>query len=146
MGRYLVVANQTLGSEPLLEELRARAEDEEDCSFHVVVPATPPSEFHFHSEGEAVAVARERLEGALARLKEAGLSVSGVVGDPHPEDAVRDALRAAECEGVIVCTLPVGISRWLRLDLPHRISRIVDVPVVHVTAEPEEVEAGGGGA
>ena len=40
MRRYLVVANQTLGGEQLLAEVRKRMEGG-PCSFHVVVPATP---------------------------------------------------------------------------------------------------------
>ena len=35
---------------------------------------------------------------------------------------------------VLVSTLPTTLSRWLRQDLPHRISRKVDVPVAVVTS------------
>ena len=41
MTRYLVVANQTIDSEELAEQLRAVLAAG-PCQFHFVVPATPP--------------------------------------------------------------------------------------------------------
>ena len=41
---------------------------------------------------------------------------------------------------IIVSTLPRYLSRWLHLDLPHRIGRAVDVPVTHVIASPEPAD------
>lgn len=35
---------------------------------------------------------------------------------------------------MIVCTLPPGVSRWLRADLVHRVERHTDLPVQHVFA------------
>jgi hypothetical protein len=35
---------------------------------------------------------------------------------------------------VIVCTLPPGVSRWLRADLVSRVERASDLPVSHVFA------------
>ena len=50
MRRYLVVANQTLGGGQLLQLLRHLAE--RPSSFHILVPATPPSD-HLWTESEA---------------------------------------------------------------------------------------------
>jgi hypothetical protein len=61
MRRYLVVANQTLGSNELYEEVRACLASG-PCTFHIVVPATPPTEHLTWTEGEAHALARDRLE------------------------------------------------------------------------------------
>lgn len=36
---------------------------------------------------------------------------------------------------VIISTLPVGISRWLKLDLPSRTQRMVECPVTTVEAD-----------
>lgn len=67
----------------------------------------------------------------------AGLEVeAGLVGDPDPVAAVDDALPTREFDEVVVATLPRGISRWLRLSLPHRLRRMTDLPVTHVTAHP----------
>lgn len=134
MRRCLVVANQTLGGDPLLEEVTERARAGVGA-FHVVVPATPPHSFATWTEGEALAVADERLHQALRRFKEAGLDATGEVGDPNPLDAVADAWREGDFAEIIVSTLSPGLSRWLRQDLPHRLERRYTVPVTHVVAE-----------
>jgi GABA permease len=70
-------------------------------------------------------------------MQDAGLYLDAtVVGDPDPVAAVGDALRAREFDEVIVSTLPRGVSRWLRLSLPHRLERMTDLPVHHVIAHP----------
>jgi 2Fe-2S iron-sulfur cluster binding domain len=38
----------------------------------------------------------------------------------------------------VVCTLPPGISRWLKLDLVHRAERKFGLRVIHVVAEAVE--------
>lgn len=136
MRRYLVVANQTLGGEHLMEELRDLA-SEGRCRFHVVVPATPPQEQWVHTEGEAIAVAEDRLERAFARFGELDAEVSGEVGAERPLDAIRDAVRHDDYDGIVLSTLPAGISRWLGMDLPHRVERTFDLPVTHVVAEAQ---------
>jgi hypothetical protein len=59
------------------------------------------------------------------------------VGDPSPVEAIRDALRDREFDGIILSTLPPGISRWLRQDLPSRVEKEFDLPVTHVIGEAE---------
>ncbi len=125
MRRYLVVANQTLGGEPLLREIRA-CRSAEPSSFHVVVPATPVTEHGTWTEGKARAVAHERLDRMLASLRAEGAAASGEVGDANPLLAIDDALRRHEIDEIIISTLPPGISRWLHQDLVHRVARRFD--------------------
>jgi GABA permease len=135
MRRYLVVANQTLGGEPLMREIRKRR-GSEPSSFHVLVPATPVSEHGTWTEGKARAVATERLEHMLASLRSEGVPASGQVGDANPLFAIDDVLRNHEIDEIIISTLPPGISRWLRQDLVHRVTRRFDRPVTHVVTAP----------
>jgi hypothetical protein len=44
--RYLVVANQTLGSAELRQEIRKRFEPDPDSSFYVLVPNTRAEDYH----------------------------------------------------------------------------------------------------
>jgi hypothetical protein len=127
----LVVANVTAGSDELLECLRDRA-DQGACRFTLVMPASG-------------AAARVRLEEALEGMRAAGLdNVEGRVGDPDPVVAVMDIWDPMKFDEVIVSTLPTGSSRWLGLDLPHRLEKLTSVPVRHVVSRPpaEEVPTG----
>lgn len=137
MRRYLVMANQTLGGEHLARKVQEILQGG-PARFHIVVPATPPQEQATWTEGAAVAIAQERLEKALARFRELGAEAEGEVGDPDPIQAIRDALTDGSFDEIILSTLPAGISRWLKLDLPHRVEKHFDLPVTHVEATPEE--------
>jgi hypothetical protein len=137
--RYLVVANQTLAGKHLLDRVR-ECLSEGTSTFHVVVPATSPSEHAVWTEGEAIALARERLDAALVAFRKLGADADGEVGDPSPLEAIRDAILDREFDGIILSTFPPGISRWLGQDLPHRVEKAFDLPVTHVVAE-EEPEA-----
>jgi hypothetical protein len=124
----LVVANVTAGSDELLEALRERAE-QGACRFTLVMPASG-------------AEARTRLQEALERMRDAGLdNVEGRVGDPDPVVAVMDMWDPMKFDEIIVSTLPTGSSRWLGLDLPHRLEKLTSVPVHHVVSQPEPAEA-----
>lgn len=133
MKDYLVVANLTLGGTHLLDELRRRS-DEGPCRFHVVVPANVNPGGWTHTQGEARAIAQERLQQAIERFQGLGLEVDGQVGDERPLDAMQDALRRWSCDEVILSTLPAGASRWLGMDLVSKAVRTLPIPVTHVEA------------
>jgi hypothetical protein len=141
MARYLIVANQTLGGELLNERVRQLL-SQGPCSFHVVVPATHTKDQTFYTEGGSHAVAEKRLEAALERFRGLGAEVDGEVGDASPMLAVRDCLMSGTYDGVLLSTLPPGVSRWLKQDLPHRLERTFGVPVIHLTGQYEEVGTG----
>jgi GABA permease len=139
MRRYLVVANQTLLSEELRAAVRERL-GRPPCRFHVLVPATPPKDQLFWTEGAALHVARERLEQALAWMHAEGAISTGSIGDADPVLAVGDALPRDQFDEIVVSTLPPGLSRWVRQDLPHRIARHTELPVSHVVAHVTALE------
>lgn len=136
MRRYLVVANQTLGGEALVARIRDLAR-RGPCEFRLVVPASPPRD-HMWTEGEARATARKSLDAALARFAGMGVAVEGEVGDGDPMLAIGDVLRDhGPFDEIIVSTLPRSLSRWLKIDLPHRAEAAFGLPVTHVVGEPE---------
>lgn len=139
MRRYLVVANQTLLGERLLAEIRDRLQAG-PCRFHVVVPATHGRDHAVWTEGHDCVIAQERLTEALERFRAEGAVVDGEVGDEHALDAVGDVLRREPpFDQVILSTLAPGLSRWINQDLPHRIERAFNVPLVVVVALPVAV-------
>jgi len=134
MRRYLVVANQTLLGGPLLgrvQECLAAG----PCQFHIVVPATHAPGRAMQTEVRDRAIAVERLRTGLERFRALGVDVEGEVGDARPIDAIRDVmLHAPPFDEIILSTLPPGLSRWLRQDLPHRIQRTFEMPMSIVIA------------
>jgi hypothetical protein len=124
----LVVANITAGSDELISCLRQRSA-EGACRFTLVMPASG-------------AEARRRMDEALERMRAAGLdNLEGKVGDPDPIVAVMDVWDPMKFDEIIVSTLPTGSSRWLGLDLPHRLEKLTSVPVRHVVSQPPREEA-----
>lgn len=123
--RVLVVAYRTAATPALLNAVRERAE-RGPCSFTLVVPRP-----YFDPDTEEAAAT---IELAVPLLEEqAGGHVDAIVGDTDPLAAVRDALEAERYDEVIVSTLPRRVSRWLRVDLPHRVEKL-GVPVTTIVA------------
>ena len=56
--------------------------------------------------------------------------------------AIHDAINLGHYDEIIISTLPLGISRWLKLDLVSK-TRGLGLPVTHVEAT-NKVEAGAG--
>jgi hypothetical protein len=140
MSRYLVVANQTLGSRELIAELEARR-DRGPSTFHLLVPVTHPA--GAWAEGQVLAAATQRLEDAMRDLKARGLDVeSGETGDVSPVRAIGDVLLRDPFDEIILSTLPPGPSRWLHQDVPHRVARMYKVPLTHVVAHSVPVATG----
>ena len=136
MARYLVVANQTLGGESLTSIIKEHAQ--EGGQFHVVVPATEPAHDRGSTAGgSGVDVARDRLEEELQRCRVEGIEATGEVGAADPMQAIRDALKDNRYAGLIISTLPAGVSRWLHRDLPHRAVRTFKLPVEWVEARSD---------
>lgn len=135
----LVVANRTADSPELIAALRQRAA-RSPTSFTLLVPAVPRGLAWAADMKAGGSEAVSRAEIGAERIRRSGLEVdAAIVGDPDPLAAIGDALRSRKFDQVVLCTLPRGISRWLRLSLPHRLRRTTNVPVLHVTAHPRQV-------
>ena len=135
--RLLVVANVTLGGDHLTDLLRQRLEDD-SCSIHVLVPASPDPAQWVDDEMQDIELARDRLHTALKRFGALGCEVTGETAEGRPVDVVGDVLRRESFDEIIISTLPVGPSRWLHADVVSRLQRAVSIPVTHVvgTVEP----------
>jgi hypothetical protein len=140
MPSYLLIANQTADGPELRRWARnAVARSRTRCRFHLVVPATRVERRFTWTAGESRAAARRHLEQGMANLADLGAVVTGEVGDESPLLAAGDALREHAVDTVVVSTLPVGRSRWLRADLVSRLRRYATVPVVPVACPAELV-------
>ncbi len=142
MAHYLLVAHQTAASQELIDRVREMTSEEADATFTLLVPATPVQHLLTWVEGEARALAQRDAETARMALEMTGARIArATVGDPSPLTAIDDELRErkGEYEGIVICTFPPGISRWLKLDLPHQAERRFGLPVIHVVStRPEQ--------
>jgi nucleotide-binding universal stress UspA family protein len=133
----LVVAHQTAATRPLLDAVRERAR-RSPARFHLVVPRQPHG---MHKVVDPLEAGEEEaqhvLADALPKLSAAAATeVSGEIGDPEPLMAIQDAVNLGHYDEIIISTLPLGISRWLKLDLVSK-ARALGLPVTHVLAQSE---------
>ena len=134
MSKVLVVANQTAESDELLAALKERAE-QGDCEFTLLVPATPHGVQWAANMNAGEEEAEEHLDGLAERLRGTGIPVKEAkVGDPDPLAAVQDVCNFDKFDEIIVSTLPLHVSKWLKLDLPHKVEHATGLPVRHVEA------------
>ena len=129
--RTLVVANKTVGGEPLIGLLRGKAQ-ESPHSFIVVMPqgSTQPGD------------APERLGRVLERLHAEGLEATGQVMDPDPFTAIQNALQFYAVDEIVISTFPGERSGWMRSDLIARVQGTTSKPVEHVVVKQSDVEQG----
>lgn len=138
MRRYIVVAHKTLGGAYLLDRIRQLRDDDPYCRFHIVVPTHSPAVEGF-SATSVQAPARAALDEVLDRLAAMRIGATGEVGDEDPVDAVGKVIEREGSEsfvGIIVSTLPLGISRWWHADVVSRLETAYpEVPITHLVAD-----------
>jgi hypothetical protein len=122
----LVIANQTVVSEPLLARIRERAAGS-PASFLLVAP---------QGDEEEHADAARRLRLALTELRSEGIDAHGQVVHPDPYTAARHIVNDERVDEIIVSTFPGERSGWLRRDLVQRLRKDTGLPVDHVVSAP----------
>jgi hypothetical protein len=136
----LLVAHRTAATAGLADAVRHRA-GEGPARFTLLVPRIAHGLHRLADpEEQDDSEARETLAQALPILSEAaGSPVEGMIGDPTPLTAIEDAVNAGHFDEIILSTLPATVSKWLKLDLPSKVTGL-GLPVTTVTAV--EAEAG----
>jgi GABA permease len=133
--RILVIANRTCPCEALVDEVASRADGAAVADVLVVAPALNSRLRHLASDVDAaLARAKERVDQAVAKLRNRGLSVRGYVGDANPLLAIEDALAEYPATEIVIATLPPGESHWLERRLIEKARARFGVPVVHVVS------------
>jgi len=134
----LVVAHETAPTPALLAAVRERVAAG-PARFHLLVPnlaehaeLTEAEREHRHADGERM------LALALPLVEEAsGGAADGSVSYRHdPMDAIEETLRDGDFHEIILSTLPHSVSRWLHVDLPHRVAHL-GLPLTTVIAREQ---------
>jgi hypothetical protein len=162
---YLVVANQTLPGAELRDAIRTRLEAGPSSFHVLVPNTRPrdlggdvgkgwigpvgepygwvgsrdgveggPAVRRTRAKG-AAAHAQHRLGQLLGDLRRLGVDADGELGDADPLKAVGAVLKYHQVDEILLSTLPKPMSRWLAMDLPHRLQRRFGLPVTTVTTK-----------
>lgn len=135
--RILVIANETVGGDPLRKQIEERSSGY-DTEVLVVSPALNSPIRHWASdEDPAREEARRRLEASLERLRTNGIEASGEVGDADPLQAIEDAVRTFGPDEIIISTHPEGRSHWLERGVVTGARERFAVPITHVVVDLE---------
>ena len=125
MKHILVVANRSVATPTLLEEIGRRSAAE-DCEISLLIPDAPDD-----TAGDWT------LRHAVKLIsRSSGAPVRGLRSRRDAYEAIAEALRDDHYDEVVISTLPRARSRWLHRSLPRRVARL-GVPVSVVTPEGE---------
>jgi hypothetical protein len=133
--RILVIANETVAGDTLHAMIRQKSEGYR-TNVLVVAPAQPSPLQHFASDDDpGRRAALQRVDASLAKLREAGFSAQGQVGDPDPLQSIEDALRTFGPDEIIISTHPEGRSHWLERKIVEHARDRFAVPITHVVVD-----------
>ena len=141
--RVLVVAHKTAATAALMDAVRERAA-RGPARFHLLVPNPHhPSWRPAEASHPDVTEGEQVLALALPLIEEAsgGCPTDGRVSPRHdPMDAIEETLHEEDFDEIILSTLPRAVSRWLHLDLPHRVAHL-GLPLTTVIAQERARES-----
>jgi len=132
----LAVANRTASGEELLDALKAKAQAESDSRERLFIVLVPQE----GGGGASARRARTRLSLVLQRLRDAGMTGAGMIGDPDPYTAIMNALQYFRVDDIIISTFAETKSGWLRADLVDRVRNASGKDVEHIV-QPDPVRA-----
>jgi hypothetical protein len=124
----LAVANRTASGDALLAALEGKAAQENDKRERLFIVVVPQE----GGDGHHSRRARTRLALVLRRLRDAGLTAAGMIGDPDPYTAITNALQYFRVDDIVISTFEGTKSGWLRADLVDRVRNATGKPVEHV--------------
>ena len=138
MAQYLIVTHKTAFAPELREKVSELMGNDAEAEFGILVPQTAGENYTW--EGETVNPAQETAEALSEALESTlGANVSRIaIGVDDPLQAIADELRIGnrDYDALVISTLPLGVSQWLRRDLVHQATRKFGLPVHHVIGTP----------
>ena len=134
--RILVIANETVGGEELLAELKRRVGGQREAQVFVVSPALNTKLRHWVSdEDQARVAAQNRLDESLETMRAAGIEARGQIGDSDPLQAIEDGIRIFAPDEMVISTHPEGRSNWLERGIVESTRTRFACPVTHVVVD-----------
>ena len=135
MARILVLANKTAESPELLEALKGKGTEHQ---YVLVVPASGGVLEKAADPDAAREHTQPHLDAALEKLRSEGFNIEGSIGDGDPVAAVQYAVNFGQFDEIVISTLPLRASKWLKLDPPSKAQRASGLPVTHVETKQHD--------
>jgi hypothetical protein len=133
-----LVANETAESQEMLDAVAEINAHDPDAEFVIVIPATPLKLLQqFEGTGKSArGLAAQRAQSTRRHLESRGIRVRSTrIGNWDPYLAIEEELVNEKYGAIVLSTLPPGVSRWLRMDLPSRVARRhPEIRLVHVVS------------
>ncbi|MBJ7455787.1 MAG: cbb3-type cytochrome c oxidase subunit I, partial [Thermoleophilia bacterium] len=126
----VVIANETVASAALIDEIRHRASE-----------GLWRFTFAVANEGGDSRAADRRLQVALSVLAEAGIDASGTVVEGDPFAAAAAITAEEDVHEVMLATYPTGQSGWMADDMVDRLRKSTGLGITRVVVRPEEARA-----
>ena len=123
----VVIANQTVASSALIDEVRRRAHE-----------GLWRFTFAVANESGDHRAAERRLQVALSVLAEAGIDASGTVVDGDPFAAAKAVMSEEDVHEVMLATFPTGQSRWMADDMVDRLRKVTGLGITRVVVRADE--------
>ena len=132
MAHYLIVTHRTAFAPELRVKVGELIAADPAAEFGILVPGSPGENYTW--EGETIDSSRQTAETLAENLEKLGANVSRVaIGSDDPLQAIAAQLQPNHTyDTLVICTLPLGVSHWLRLDVVHNAQRKFGLPVIHV--------------
>lgn len=137
MRTILAVANETIGGQSLIDAVLQKASGG-GTRVVICVPRSKPRHGNIIYDEAVYDAAQTRIDLARGFLRQHDIPAVGDVGDPDPYSATMDAVAEWSPDEIIISTLPVQASGWLRHDLIERIEGATGLPVTHVVTDIDE--------
>ena len=132
MKTVLVLTDGTEVGAHVTTRIHELHQEADDLAVYVLVPAAKVVYSIHGSEVPGTERAEVQLQEAMQLFENIGVRVDGEVGGHDPVQATRTVLSRMKPDLILVSTLPLGSSRWLNMDLPHRLRRRFGIPVEYV--------------
>lgn len=135
--RIVILANEAIGGEALVDEIRRHTEGRQGEAY-LVAPALveSPLELAAGDVDDEIEQARRRLAASIAALQRHAIKATGNVGEADPNLALEDALRLFPADEVIMVVHPRERRTWLEADVVDRARQSLHMPITVIEVEP----------
>ena len=141
--RVLILANEAIGDETFLREIRRHIEGR-PAEVRIVAPTLVKSGLDVLTGDvdDERAEADRRLEATLAALERNGVEASGTVGEADPNVALEDGLRLFPADEVVIIAHSGEQAAWAEHDVVEQARSRLTIPITYIEVDPDRQRRG----